>query len=135
MFREKKNNELVTYVGHVLHPHVTCPGTVEVWDQTIGCPECHKELWTGKTREDEFYAEHPFILTDAHDDGDESADAWDTVGGYIPLGGWRFPSFPPAWHGIGYGWPGEIARAWHGWTTEHVFPVDTWSNHDPGDEA
>lgn len=135
MFRAKTNNELVTYVGHVLHPHKTCPGNVEVWDQTLGCPECGKELWTGKTREDEFYAEHPFMFDDCHDEGD-GAWRWPVDDRELPVGGWRFPSYPPSWHNIGYSWPSGVR-----WPrdddppTEHVFPVDTWSNHDPGDEA
>lgn len=141
MFREKKSNELVTYVGHVLHPHITCPGPVQVWDQTLGCDACGKELWTGKTREDEFYAEHPFIFEDCHDPGDSEAWTHEEYSPSIPFGSWRFPSYPPLWHGyVGYSWPGELARKYaedyrSGYQTEHVFPVDTWSNHDPGDEA
>lgn len=139
MFRAKKNDELVTYVGHVLHPHTTCPGNVEVWDQTLGCPECGKELWTGQTREDEFYAEHPFMFDECHDPGDEHGEwTYATFHPEIPLGGWRTPERAPVWHGAGYYMPcaGEYIRARdEGITTEHVFPVDTWSNHDPGDEA
>lgn len=131
MFRAKKNNELVTYVGHVLYPHVTCPGVIEVWDQTIGCPECGKELWTGETREDVFYAEHPFMFDDCHDDGD--AEGWDAHPD-IPVGGWRSPHLAPTWHNTGY-YMSCASEYLRDQSTEHVFPVDTWSNHDPGDEA
>lgn len=135
MIRAKKHDELVTYVGHVIHPHITCTGTVEIWDQTIGCPECQKELWTGDTREDEFHAEHPFIFEDCHDDGD-SHWAEDAFRPDIPLGGWRLPWLAPQWHNAGYYMPGAsdyLQRAKDGTITEHVFPADMWSNHDPGD--
>lgn len=60
-----------------------CTGTVEVWDQTIGCPECMDELWNYpymkvlgltdvKDYERRFAAIHPFMFEDAHDDGDEN---------------------------------------------------------------
>lgn len=70
-----------------------CGGNVEIWDQTIGCPECGQELWnypgmkelgiTTQEYEDRFYLMHPFILEDAHDPGDE-----DKIKDAGPIGGY-----------------------------------------------
>lgn len=128
----KKSSDIVYYDGHVLGPWLTCPGTVEIWDQTIGCPECMEELWTGRTREDDFHARHPFILDDCHDDGDAHwAD--DAFNPDIPLGGWRFPSFPPAWHDVGHSWP-RWSPDEHRRVTEHAPRAVDRSAHDAGDE-
>lgn len=64
----------------------TCTGNVEIWDQTVGCPTCGEELWnypgidelgiTVEEYEERFYARHPFMFDDGHDDGDEDAGAW-----------------------------------------------------------
>lgn len=84
-----------------------CGGNVEVWDQTIGCPECGMNLWYlpkhgqwpagwnqipeppkdwwknhGKTNPYEPYDQlmrkiHPFQFSDAHDDGDAHNDVPD----------------------------------------------------------
>ena len=78
-----------------------CGGNVEVWDQTIGCPECGMNIWHLPDREkwptwamdnaptdnhwsrddddfnpyavfvDLFTKIHPFQFDDAHDPGDE----------------------------------------------------------------
>ena len=71
-----------------------CSGNVEIWDQTVGCPECGKELWnhpgmkeaglTTEQYEDLFFKEHPFMFYDAHDDGDADRSSDDEV----PIGGY-----------------------------------------------
>lgn len=146
MMTTKKNGQLDTYFGHFLGPHVVCSGNVEVWDQTLGCPECGKELWTGKTSVLEFEAEHPFMFDEAHDDGDECpwADVTDVCNSSSPVGGWRYPWYKPLW------WEGTKPYDWmvhpehytrfHSNThfdvfTEHAFPEDMHTNHDPGDEC
>lgn len=73
-----------------------CGGSVEIWDQTVGCPECGEELWSYPGRdelgltvaqyEERFWRRHPFSFLEAHDDGDESPDAWDQE---EPVGGWQ----------------------------------------------
>lgn len=134
MITAKKNGQLDTYFGHFLGPYIVCGGNVEVWDQTLGCPECGKELWTGKTSVLEFDAEHPFMFCDAHDDGDECE--WADDSNDAPLGGWRYPHYTPQW------WSGARPYQFMPWfrvgdeypATEHVLPDDMRTNHDPGDE-
>lgn len=97
MIRYRAPSDLIVYDGHVIAPYPPCGGCVEVWDQTLGCPECGRELWTGQTSEDEFFAMHPFMFEQCHDPGDEDPMEWRTLPG-MPLGGWRLPSHPPIWH-------------------------------------
>lgn len=61
-----------------------CSGNVEIWDQTVGCPECQKELWNYpgirsdmsiEQYEEIFFLEHPFMFDAAHDDGDCDPDS------------------------------------------------------------
>lgn len=75
--------------------YTVCTGNIEIWDQTVGCPTCEKELWNypGKPEdmsiedyEDLFFLEHPFAFGRAHDPGDEDAAAWDPE---IPIGGYK----------------------------------------------
>lgn len=136
MFTPKKTGQLETYFDNFLGPHIICGGNVEVWDQTLGCPECRKELWSGRTSEDAFYAEHPFIFDNAHDDGDAMEWSIEAYSPDPPFGGWREPSYPPQWHYDPplFSWPSG-SRAW-----EHnpppIPPIDItdWTtNHDPGD--
>lgn len=83
-----------------------CAGTVEVWDQTVGCPECHMNLWHlpdqiyklphwapasvvdalrairegGEWSYDPFFElfnmAHPFQFDDCQDPGDEDDGGW-----------------------------------------------------------
>lgn len=140
MFRAKRSDELVTYYGHVLGPHITCTGNVEIWDQALGCPTCGEETWTGKTSDDDFHAHHPFMFEEPHDPGDEDPDAWgyDAVVPAIPFGGWRFPSYPPAWFSVkGFSWPsghkmcGVSDFAYMVTEPSVVYAV---TDRDPGDE-
>lgn len=98
MFKAYKKGDLIMYAGHVIAPWRQCEGTVEIWDQTVGCPECQQELWTGKTSEDEFNTIHLWQFTDCHDHGDEDARAWRYDESGPPVGGWRSPSEVPAFH-------------------------------------
>lgn len=89
-----------------------CSGNVEVWDMTIGCPECNWQLWdwdrwAGDVCLDEatrrFEAAHPFAFDDCHDHGDEDPGIWTryfhSEGEFdTPPGGWRFPNNTPPWH-------------------------------------
>lgn len=89
-------------------PAKVCGGSVEVWDQTIGCPECGWQLWewtmwAGDVCMDEacrlFDEAHPLQFNDGHDPGDEDRpDDW--VSPDPPYGGWRLPSHAPAWHAV-----------------------------------
>lgn len=76
-----------------------CSGCVEIWDQTVGCPECGQNLWYLPSGPDKwpvgdeencpvrpwmrdngnpydpyfrvFQIRHPFQFDDCHDPGDE----------------------------------------------------------------
>lgn len=81
----------------------SCGGNVEVWDQTVGCPECGMNIWylpepdqwpawagPGPTKDhwrrdradhnpytifvDLFYRIHPFQFDDCHDPGDAQVE-------------------------------------------------------------
>lgn len=98
-FRVPRSGDLLIYVGHVIAPYPACGGVVEVWDQTLGCRECGRNLWDGDTEDYDFYTMHLSVFHDGHDAGDEdpATDHYDLYG-LMPLGGWRFPSYPPFWH-------------------------------------
>lgn len=92
-------------------PVEVCAGRVEVWDQTVGCPECNWQLWdwrewAGEVCFDEalrrFELAHPLQFEEGHDHGDEDEDHRTGDRHFHPelvFGGWRFPSFKPYWWG------------------------------------
>lgn len=85
--------DAICWYGDWRHLPQTCGGNVEVWDQTVGCPECGMNLWylpgPGQWPEwdeepgeedrfdrccDLFERLHPFGFKNCHDYGDAHDD-------------------------------------------------------------
>lgn len=134
MINARKNDDMIYCVGPVIGPLEVCGGNVEIWDQTVGCPECGQELWTGKTDEAEFDARHPFVFDACHDDGDGEYD-FEWARHLPPLGGWRFQWYTPMWHPDASGLPRHMKfPAFDRTPTQHEPLVTDRAGHDGGDE-